>query len=137
MSERNTIALDRTALPGLDRLSQHLRYLGERQRVLAGNLANIDTPGYRAKDLAFTEELERAAPGERSGGGAMNNKGTLRYETEETTRDDEVPDQDGNTVSLESQIARMDETTLRYRSLAELLSRRIGMLRYAAGDGRG
>jgi len=128
MSERNTIALDRTALPGLDRLSQHLHYLGERQRVLAGNLANIDTPGYRAKDLAFTEELERAAG---------HNQGTLRYETEETTRDDEVPDQDGNTVSLETQIARMDETTLRYRSLAELLSRRIGMLRYAAGDGRG
>jgi flagellar basal-body rod protein FlgB len=122
MSDRNSIALDRTALPGLDRLSQHLRYLGERQRVLAGNLANIDTPGYRAKDLAFAEELDRA---------------TLRYETEETTRDDEVPDQDGNTVSLESQIARMDETTLRYRSLAELLSRRIGLLRYAAGDGRG
>lgn len=130
MSERNTIALDRTALPGLDRLSQHLHYLGERQRVLAGNLANIDTPGYRAKDLAFTEELERVDAADRS-------KGTLRYETEETTRDDEVPDQDGNTVSLESQIARMDETTLRYRSLAELLSRRIGMLRYAAGDGRG
>jgi flagellar basal-body rod protein FlgB len=128
MSERNSIALDRTALPGLDRLSQHLHYLGERQRVLAGNLANIDTPGYRAKDLEFTEELERAAD---------SNQGTLRYETQETTRDDEVPDQDGNTVSLETQIARMDETTLRYRSLAELLSRRIGMLRYAAGDGRG
>jgi flagellar basal-body rod protein FlgB len=131
MSDRNSIALDRTALPGLDRLSQHLRYLGERQRVLAGNLANIDTPGYRAKDLAFTEELERADRGEQS------SHGTLRYETEEITRDDEVPDQDGNTVSLESQIARMDETTLRYRSLAELLSRRIGLLRYAAGDGRG
>ncbi len=129
MSE-SRIALDRTALPGLDRLSQHLRYLGERQRVLAGNLANIDTPGYRAKDLEFTEELERAAAGEQS-------RGTLTYETKEATRDDEVPDEDGNTVSLESQIARMDETTLRYKSLAELLSRRIGLLRYAAGDGRG
>lgn len=127
MSERNTIALDRTALPGLDRLSQHMRYLGDRSRVIAGNLANIDTPGYRARELEFTEELEQAA----------GKDGTLRYETTETTRDDEVPDEDGNTVSLEGQIARMDENTLRFRSLGELLSRRIGLLRYAAGDGRG
>ena len=127
MSERNTIALDRTALPGLDRLSQHMRYLGERSRVIAGNLANIDTPGYRARELEFTEELEQAA----------GKAGTLSYETTETTRDDEVPDEDGNTVSLEGQIARMDENTLRFRSLGELLSRRIGLLRYAAGDGRG
>jgi flagellar basal-body rod protein FlgB len=127
MSERSTIALDSTALPGLDRLSQHMKYLGERQRVLAGNLANIDTPEYRARDLEFTEELERAE----------GTAGTLSYQSSETTRDDEVPDQDGNTVSLEAQIARMDETTLRFRSLGELLSRRIGLLRYAAGDGRG
>ncbi|MBC8067050.1 MAG: flagellar biosynthesis protein FlgB [Deltaproteobacteria bacterium] len=127
MSERNAIALDRTALPGLDRLSQHMRYLGERARVIAGNLANIDTPGYRARELEFTEELEHAA----------GKSGTLSYETSESTRDDEVPDEDGNTVSLEAQIARMDENTLRFRSLGELLSRRIGLLRYAAGDGRG
>lgn len=130
MSDRSSIALGSTALPGLDRLSQHMRYLGERSRVIAGNLANIDTPGYRARDLQFTEQLEPTA-------GKPGTPGTLTYETSETTRDDEVPDEDGNTVSLEAQIAHMDENTLRFRSLGELLSRRIGLLRYAASDGRG
>ncbi|MBK8720452.1 MAG: hypothetical protein IPN32_37955 [Deltaproteobacteria bacterium] len=63
--------------------------------------------------------------------------GRLQYQTRALQRDDEVPDQDGNSVSLEAQVAHLDDNTLRYRSLAEVLSRRIGLLRYAATDGRG
>jgi flagellar basal-body rod protein FlgB len=130
VSDRRTLAVDSTPLAGLDRLSQHLRFLGERQGVLAGNLANIDTPGFRAKDVEFTERFDQLTT-------EAGTQRQMSFETEAVTRDDEVPDQDGNTVSLETQIARMDENTLQFRSLAELLSRRIGMLRYAANDGRG
>ncbi|MBX7081630.1 MAG: hypothetical protein K1X88_20680 [Nannocystaceae bacterium] len=128
MTERRDIALGGTSLPGLDRLAEHLRFATQRGRVIAGNLANIDTPGYRAKDLKLTERFDRSLEGA---------QGRLRYETEVEQRDDEVPDQDGNTVSLEAQLSHMDENTLHFRSLAELLSRRIGLLRYAATDGRG
>lgn len=124
------VAIDRTALAGLDRLSRQLGFLGARQSVLAGNLANIDTPGFRARDVTLTEKVEVDVS--TSGAGR-----TLAYELENKQHDDEVPDADGNTVALETQIAKLDETNLRYRSLAELLSRRIGMLRYAANDGRG
>ena len=130
MSEARTLRIDSTALSGLDRLSEHLRFLGERQGVLAGNLANLDTPGFRARDLEFTERLDRIVDED----GVHS---TMSFETEAITRDDEVPDADGNTVSLETQIAHMNENTLQFRSLAELLSRRIGLLRYAANDGRG
>lgn len=130
MTERRTLSLDGTPLAGLDRLSQHMRFLGERQAVLAGNLANIDTPGFRARDVSFTERFDRLV----DGNGVHD---TISFESEALTRDDEAPDADGNTVSLEAQIAHMDENTLQFRSLAELLSRRIGLLRYAANDGRG
>jgi flagellar basal-body rod protein FlgB len=127
MSERNFV-LGASTLPGLDRLAQHLGYHVERQAVIAGNLANLDTPGYRAKDLTFSEVLTTSRE---------TNETTMSFEREVETSDDEVPDQDGNTVALETQAARMDETTIRFRAVAELLSRRIGMLRYAANDGRG
>ncbi len=130
MSEGRTLRVEGTVLPGLDRLSEHLRFLGERQGVLAGNLANLDTPGFRARDLEFTERLDRIV-------GEDGVRSTMSFETELITHDDEVPDADGNTVSLETQIAHMNENTLQFRSLAELLSRRIGLLRYAANDGRG
>ncbi len=130
MTDRRTLALDAAPLSGLDRLSQHLRFRGERQAVLAGNLANLDTPGYRARDLEFEERFDRIVEG-------GSTQRSMSFETEATVKDDEVPDADGNTVSLEGQIAQMDENTLQFRSVAELLSRRIGLLRYAANDGRG
>lgn len=130
MSTIKPVAIDRTALAGLDRLSRQLGFLGARQSVLAGNLANIDTPGFRARDVTLTEDVQADVSVEGTGR-------SLTYALQNKTHDDEVPDADGNTVSLETQVAKLDETNLRYRSLAELLSRRIGMLRYAANDGRG
>jgi len=126
MSERRLV-LDATTLPGLDRLAQHLGYHVERQSVVAGNLANLDTPGYRARDVTFSEALTTEN---------TNGSTTMSFERATETADDEVPDEDGNTVALERQIARMDEVNIQYRAVAEVLSRRIGMLRYAAGDGR-
>jgi flagellar basal-body rod protein FlgB len=127
MSEK-VLDLKASALPGLDRLAQHLGYHVERQAVVAGNLANLDTPGFRALDLSFEETLMTARE---------TGESTMSFSREVESSDDEVPDEDGNTVALETQIARMDEINIRYRAVAEVLSRRIGMLRYAANDGRG
>jgi flagellar basal-body rod protein FlgB len=120
--------LNASTLPGLDRLAQHLGYHVARQSVVAGNLANLDTPGFRARDLSFEEVLTTSRE---------TGESTMTFERAVDTADDEVPDEDGNTVALETQIARMDETNIRFRAVAEVLSRRIGMLRYAAGDSRG
>ena len=42
---------------------------------------------------------------------------------------------DGNAVSLERELAKIDANRTRYATTTELVSRRLGMLRYAAGDG--
>ena len=124
------IRIDATPFAGLDRLSRHLGYHARRQQVIAGNLANLDTPGYRAKDLVFHEELSaQLEDGEL--------RRSMRHSSETVTADDEVPDQDGNTVSLETQIAKTTANTLRYEEITELLNRKIGLLKYAASDGAG
>lgn len=115
---------------GLDRLSEHLGFHSRRQKVIAANLANIDTPGYRARDLVFHETLEARLEGDRI-------TGTMTHEDEAVTRDDEVPDQDGNSVSLEHQMAKTVANQLRHSALNEVLNRKLGLLKYAASDGRG
>lgn len=122
------IDVGHTPLAGLDRLGRHLEYQTERQAVIAANVANLDTPGYRARDVRFSEQVELQVRPD----GIVH---TIEHETEAVVADDEVPDQDGNTVALEGQVAKMKANMLRYRSVSELLSRRIGMLRYAASDG--
>jgi len=118
----------RLPFAGLDRLSRHLNYHTERQAVIACNVTNLDTPGYRARDVSFTETVEHVASAE-------GDQLTMSHATETIVADDETPDEDGNTVSLEGQMAKMNANLVRYRSLATLLSRRVGMLRYAATDG--
>jgi flagellar basal-body rod protein FlgB len=124
------IRLAQEPLAGLDRLSRHLAFHTHRQQVIAANLANIDTPGYRSRELVFEENLEVAR---RGGESAV----TLGHAEEAIVADDEPADLDGNTVALEAEMAKMTANGLRYRGLAELLSRKLGMLKYAAVDGRG
>lgn len=123
-----SIHVNQTPLAGLDRLGRHLEYHSERQGVIAANVANLDTPGYRARDVGFSEHVDVQLRAE-------GPEQTIRHETEALITDDEVPDEDGNSVSLEGQVSKMKANLLHYRSVSELLSRRIGMLRYAATDG--
>ena len=123
-----TIRIDTTPFAGLDRLSRHLGYHARRQQTIAANLANIDTPGYRSKDLSFQESFVTHA-------GRPDPVRTVSHSEEVLTLDDEVPDQDGNSVSLEHQMARSVANTLRFSALSEIISRNLGMLKYAARDG--
>ena len=101
----------------LDTLQAALTYHRERHTVLAGNIANLDTPGYRPLDLA------RPGPsGEAELVTAFDDGGGLQGP-------------DGNAVSLERELAKIDANRARYATTAELVSRRIALLRYAAGDG--
>lgn len=129
MSDPRTIRIDHNPFSGLDRMSRHLGYHARRQEMVAANLANLDTPGYRSRDIVFHEQFSAEVRG-----GEMRRN--LSHHEEEVVKDDEQPDQDGNSVALEKQMARAASNTMRFQALAELLSRKIGMLKYAAQDGR-
>ena len=123
----------------VDRLQDSLTFHRERQSVLAGNLANIDTPGYRSLDLQRPTGPGAAgvAPMAQTHEGHLQSPeafaGVLR------TFDDagEAGGADGNGVSLERELAKVDANRVRYGTSSELASRRLALLRYAAGDGSG
>ena len=114
-------------------LQSAMTYNRERQGVLSGNLANLDTPGYRPLDLAPmpTEgagSLTVDAPGQMQVGEAGGMPQTF---------DDggSLVGADGNAVSLERELAKIDANRVHYSTSADLVSRRMAMLKYAAGDG--
>lgn len=43
-----------------NKLFEHLNFRGERQKVISSNIANINTPNYKTKDLVFSDELNNA-----------------------------------------------------------------------------
>jgi flagellar basal-body rod protein FlgB len=117
----------------IDHLQTALTYHRERHTVLAGNVANLDTPGYRSADLTRTPEgdpntLAVSDPGHISSASSPSFV---------TSFDDsgKLQSSDGNAVSLERELAKIDANRARYATGAELVSRRLALLRYAAGDG--
>lgn len=120
-------------LSTVDTLQQALTYHRERHTVLAGNVANLDTPGYRPVDLnrVNTGDAQQLA---------VTASGHI-----ETSPESQIVQQfddggalqsaDGNAVSLERELAKIDANRTRYAASSELVTRRLAMLRYASGDG--
>jgi flagellar basal-body rod protein FlgB len=120
-------------LSTVDTLQTALTYHRERHTVLAGNIANLDTPGFRPSDLERRPTDDPAAM-------AVTHTGHLPPPpaAELVTSFDDggaLQGSDGNSVSLERELSKIDANRARYATATELVSRRLAMLRYAAGDG--
>jgi flagellar basal-body rod protein FlgB len=117
-------------------LERALDYHLERQNVLNSNVANLNTPGFKAQDLvqpASQAEGQLALAAMSSGHlGAAGSAGVGTIQ-EDTHGHSGI---DGNTVSLEREMSKMMANSLRYDAATEVVSRRLAMLRYAATDGQ-
>ena len=120
----------------VDLLSDAMTFNRDRHTVLASNLANIDTPGYKPLDL---ERSMPFAPGEV--GLLATERGHLEIPiqtmSEMVTQAAGAESNDGNAVSLEQEMAKIHANQVRYATASELVSRRLALLRYTAGDGSG
>lgn len=118
----------------LNTLESALTFHRERHTVLAGNIANLDTPGYKPVDLQRTTPTEGttlAVTADGHIGGASGASGMVQSFTDT----DQMQGPDGNAVELERELSKIDANRARYATSSELVSRRIALLRYAAGDG--
>jgi len=121
----------------VDHLAGAMSFHRDRHAVLAGNVANLDTPGYRPADLERSVRvgadgtMARTDPGHLDGS-AVNAEGRVVIDDGGA-----LAGPDGNAVQLERELAKIDANRVRYGTSAELVTRRLALLRYAAGDGNG
>ena len=127
MMEANMIDTDMT-----ETLSRFLDVNVARYRLIADNLANVETPGYRTRDLDFQAELRRAALPE------ANAEGGLAYASFAPVARPvrgllERPD--GNNVSLERESLLLAETQMRYNLGVQLLKDEFHTISQAINSG--
>jgi flagellar basal-body rod protein FlgB len=118
----------------IDTMQSALTFHRERHTVLAGNIANLDTPGYKPLDLQRTTPTEGQTLSVTTDGHIGGASGASSVVTAFTDTD-QMQGPDGNAVQLERELSKIDANRARYATSSELVSRRIAMLRYAAGDG--
>jgi flagellar basal-body rod protein FlgB len=118
----------------IDHQGALLKLRAERQQLLASNIANADTPGYKARDFDFAAAVGAAASrrlalaatqaGHIGAAGAAG-RVDVQYR---------IPSQDaidGNTVEVDREISRFTENALSYQARAQFLNDSIRELRLA------
>lgn len=118
--------------------SSMARHASARMRVIAENVANADTPGYRARDLqSFSNLVNRDFTPNASRPGHVN----AANQSQERTRPDlvflsHVPSPNGNSVSIEDQALRAVETQGQHRLARDVYAKSIDIMRLGLGRGR-
>ena len=131
-----------TDIPILSMLRTRLQWAQERQRVLAENVANADTPHYRGRDLAplkfeaptevaaapvATVSLTRSASGHIAGIGQSNSP----FRTESKGGYEVRPT--GNAVNLEQEMMKVAANQMDYQAVTALYTRSLSLIKTALG----
>src|SRR5262249_39251974 len=106
---------------GLGLLTQVLDAAALRQRVIAQNVANVNTPGYRRLAVTFEDDL---------GGALAAPSGGLPVRPHVVVADG--PERvDGNTVDIDQEMNNLTKNALLYEAAAQILTSRIALMRSA------
>jgi flagellar basal-body rod protein FlgB len=117
-------------------LGRALNVSSQRQGLISANVANIDTVGYKAKDIDFKKTLVQALDGQTTGKLAHTHPKHFRRSDSigisETARAGELSSE---TVDIDQEMARLAENNIQYRTSVEMLLRKMSMLRNTITDG--
>lgn len=113
-----------------------MRFTTARQGVLAGNVANADTPRYRARDIEFETALDHEQLAMASTHGSHLSAGSEFGRATRFVLGPKGDGPDGNGVSLDDELIRMSRNAGAYQDQADILSRLLGLMRSAiSGEG--
>lgn len=128
-------------IPLLSMLRDTMGYHGARQRVIADNVANANTPGYTPNDIPRSE-FERVLAGQQSQGmtglrvthsqhyGGETSGGAAQYRTERSP--DSETTVNGNSVVIEEQMVDANENRMRFETALSLYQKSLNMIRMAS-----
>jgi len=115
--------------PTLRVLERGLDVASSRHQILANNIANVDTPGFKRSAVDFAQAMADAMKTADSGEQVHS---SIRVVTEENT----VVRNDGNNVDIEREMAELAENNLLYNAMSQLLGARYAQLRTVINEGR-
>ena len=104
-----------------------LQLRGERNNIIASNIANAATPNYKARDISFEDEINKAS---NNGSLKSTHNNHIAYNSgnsfnEAAYREPLVIALDGNTVELAVEQMQFSENTMRYQTTVNFLNGKI------------
>jgi flagellar basal-body rod protein FlgB len=102
-------------------IERYMDLLSARQKLVASNIANVDTPGYKAKDIDFQFEFMSLAPG--ASPNVIDAPGLLVKN-------------DGNNVSMDREARLLAENALRFNLASNLMKSQLKLINDAISEGK-
>ena len=122
--------LDNLFGPHMNNVAQAMSRASQRHSLLSGNLANVNTPGYKRRDLDFSIALEQE----------MGRPSILdKWQQERSVTKGEGGGSlrlDGNNVDMEKEVMAIAETELRYQALSDMAAQYFAGLKNVIREGR-
>ena len=125
-------------------LQKSMDFRTKRNMLLASNVANLETPGYKSRDLVFEDALGEAMKAQLPGPLTVTNTKHMdgsRSLPLEMVRPELIlsatPDAalDGNTVNLETEMAKLAENQVAYQAYTQMISHKFQALKAAIREG--
>ncbi len=103
-----------------------------RHNVIADNIANAETPGYKARTVEFESEMQRAVASEDQVGAIAeieNVKPIVRQEANSELG------QDLNSVDMDKEMSKMTKNDIQYSAATQMINKKFALLKYAISGG--
>lgn len=126
-------------IPLFAALTERMKWLSTRQKVLSQNISNSDTPGYRAQDLKPQKFKDMVArPSESTMNLSKTQGNHIQVEAKQDFKSQTVKNTyevtpTGNAVVLEEQMMQLADTQIQYQLTTSLYKKHLSMLKAALG----
>lgn len=135
--------MDLSKIPVFGAITKRMYWLHQRQKVLAENIANANTPGFQPRDLKeldFKDVLKRSSAMKMSATSPKHiapkpSSDMAGFQTR-TQKHTYESSPDGNAVVLEQQMLKVTENRMDYELMTNLYRKHMSMLRTAMGRGK-
>jgi len=113
-----------------NKLFEQLNFRGERQKVISSNIANINTPGYKTKELVFEDELNNSITNNNlqmkttNSRHMVNSNSFLTNSNPKLMEVENLEEQnDGNNVNLDTQMSEMSKNKVLFDAIQSSIKR--------------
>ena len=119
-------------------MKKSLNMMSARQSLISSNISNVDTPGFKASDINFQEQLREALGSKGSLNLSSTNKNHFGHNSSnlgdimpDPFEEDAVAKSNGNSVDIDNEMAKMAENQIMYNATVQLMMKRGGTIRAA------
>ena len=124
----------------LNHMKLFLDYSARKQQVITSNLANSETPGYRAKELdfadVFKQEMQSSGVLKQTREKHIEGKPSLVRVAEVKEKANDALGRDGNNVDLDREMTQLAQNVLKFSVVSRLYQQKIQLIKYSLREGR-